>query len=77
MTHFNWMALRDRYLLKKTKTPTMTDERYCEIEALPERWAHTPRLAVYWISKQPDKKKAKAQYRLWLSQNGLLNGKEY
>ncbi|MDC6465107.1 hypothetical protein PQZ39_01615 [bacterium] len=78
-THYNWFALRDRYLLSKNKLPLMTDERYCEIEGIdPEVYAYSKdRMRDYFISKQDNPKEGAKQYDLFLAHNGILNKEEY
>jgi hypothetical protein len=77
--HYNWFALRDRYLLSKKKQPLMTDERYCEIEGIdPDVYAHNKdKLREYFISKQDKPQDGAEQYDLFLAHNGILNKEEY
>jgi hypothetical protein len=77
-THYNWFALRDRYLLSKKKTPLMTDERYCEIEGIdPSVYAYDKtKMRDYFISKQDDHMEGAKQYDLFLAHNGILKKKE-
>ena len=77
-THYNWFALRDRYLLSKNKKPLMTDTRYCEIEGIdPDTYAYNrEKMREYFISKQDDANKGAEQYDLFLAHNGILETKE-
>ena len=74
-THYNWFALRDRYLLSRKKEPLMTDERYCEIEGInPDIYAYNMNnMRDYFISKQEDSTEGAKQYDLFLAHNGILN----
>jgi len=76
--HYNWFALRDRYLLSKQRQPLMTDERYCEIEGIDtDTYAHNKsKMREYFISKQDDAKEGAKQYDLFLAHNGILNKEE-
>ena len=76
--HYNWLALRDRYLLTKSKKPLITDERYCEIEGLdPSVYAHDKnKLRDYFIAAQEDAEKGKAEYNKLLAFNGLLTDED-
>ena len=78
-THYNWFALRDRYLLTRKKEPMMTDERYCEIEGIdPSVYAYNKdNMREYFISKQDSPTDGALQYDLFLAHNGILNKKEY
>ncbi len=77
-THYNWFALRDRYLLSKNKKPLMTDTRYCEIEGIdPDTYAYNrEKMREYFISKQDDANKGAEQYDLFLAHNGILTKEE-
>jgi hypothetical protein len=77
--HYNWFALRDRYLLSKDKEPIMTDERYCEIEGIdPSVYAHNKdKMREYFISKQEENQNGGEQYNLFLAHNGILIKEEY
>ena len=72
--HYNWLALRDRYLLTKSKQPLITDQRYCEIEGLdPSVYAHNKQnMKDYFISKQEKKDRGLQEYNKLLAHNGLL-----
>ena len=76
--HYNWMALRDRYLLTKAKTPIWTDEKYCEAEGLdPSVYAYNKeKMQEYFVSKQENTDKAIKEYEMFLINNGLLDSKE-
>jgi len=78
-THYNWFALRDRYLLTRKKEPLMTDERYCEIEGIdPSVYAYNKNnMRDYFISKQDNPDDGAKQYDLFLAHNGILNKEEY
>ena len=77
--HYNWFALRDRYLLSKKKQPLMTDERYCEIEGIdPSVYAYNKEnMRDYFISKQDEPNDGAEQYDLFLAHNGILHKEEY
>lgn len=76
--HYNWLALRDRYLLGGKKKPLVTDERYCEIEGLdPEVYAYNKdNMRKYFIEKQDDPIYGAEQYDLYLAHNGILKREE-
>ena len=69
--HYNYQALRERYMRSNKKVPDFTDERYCEIEGLPLEWANTTKLVDYFIEQQTDPNKGRKDIMKLLAENGL------
>ena len=69
--HYNYQALRERYMRNNRKTPDFTDERYCKVEGLPEEWANTPKLVNHFIEQQSDPIRGRKEIMKLLAENGI------